>query len=75
MPELPIAEQVAGELPHIAANTLQASTLATPSPPGTRESQRLSDEYRSSPARDLPIAAPISTNSGMVSSVKLSSSE
>jgi hypothetical protein len=39
MPELPIAEQVAGEDPAIAANIPQASTTATPSPPGTRPSQ------------------------------------
>jgi len=39
MPELPIAEQVAGLDPAIAAKRPQASTTATPSPPGMRCSQ------------------------------------
>ena len=36
--------QVAGEEPAIAANSAQANTLATPSPPGTRCSQACSAE-------------------------------
>jgi len=36
MPAEPIAEQVAGEEPAIAANNAQANTLAMPSPPGIR---------------------------------------
>ena len=43
-PQRMVAEHVAGLEPHIAANTLHASTFATPSPPGTRDSHRLSDE-------------------------------
>ena len=69
MPAEPIAEQVAGEEPAIAANSAQANTLATPSPPGTRCNQACSAEYRSCPARDLPIAAPFRMNSGIDSSV------
>jgi hypothetical protein len=42
MPAEPIAEQVAGDDPAIAANNAQANTLATPSPPGTRCSQACS---------------------------------
>ena len=34
MPALPIAEQVAGLDPAMAANNAQANTLAMPSPPG-----------------------------------------
>jgi hypothetical protein len=44
MPAEPIAEQVAGEEPAIAANSAQANTLATPRPPGTRCSQACSAE-------------------------------
>ena len=36
MPADPIAEQVAGDDPAIAANRAQANTLAMPSPPGKR---------------------------------------
>jgi hypothetical protein len=36
MPALPIAEQVAGLDPAIAANSAQAKTLAMPKPPGMR---------------------------------------
>ncbi len=75
MPEEPIAEHVAGDEPHMAANTEQASVFARPRPPGTLYSQLLSELYRSEPARDFPIAAPIRTNSGMVRRVKLFSSE
>ena len=69
MPAEPIAEQVAGEEPAIAANSAQANTLATPRPPGTRCSQACSAEYRSCPARDLPIAAPFRMKSGIDNSV------
>src|ERR1700685_1603282 len=69
IPAEPIAEQVAGEDPAIAANSAQANTLATPSPPGTRCSQACSAEYKSCPARDLPIAAPFRMNSGIDNSV------
>ena len=44
MPAEPIAEQVAGEDPAMAANSAQANTLATPRPPGTRCSQAWSAE-------------------------------
>jgi hypothetical protein len=57
-----------------AANTEQASTFARPKPPGTLFNQRLREEYKSEPARDLPMAAPIKINNGMVSRVKLSNS-
>src|SRR6266571_8259326 len=69
MPAEPIAEQVAGEDPAIAANSAQANTLAMPSPPGTLCSQVWMAEYRSLPAGDLPIAAPFRINSGIDSSV------
>jgi hypothetical protein len=36
IPADPIAEQVAGDDPAIAANSAQANTLAMPSPPGMR---------------------------------------
>jgi hypothetical protein len=36
MPAEPIAEQVAGLEPAMAANSAQAKTLAMPSPPGIR---------------------------------------
>src|SRR5260370_37899114 len=65
MPAEPIAEQVAGEEPAIAANNAQANTLATPRPPGMRCSQACSAEYRSCPARDLAIAAPLRMHSGI----------
>ena len=74
MPLLPMALHVAGLLPAMAANSPQASTTATPSPPGTRCSQVCSASYRSLPARDLPMAAPFRMNSGMVSKVMLASS-
>src|SRR5712664_1718163 len=69
MPAEPMAEQVAGDDPAIAANNAQANTLATPSPPGTRCSQACSAEYKSWPARDLPIAAPFRMKSGIDNSV------
>src|SRR6266581_8930287 len=69
IPAEPIAEQVAGEEPAMAANSAQAKTLATPSPPGTRCSQACSAEYKSWPARDRPIAAPFRMNSGIDNSV------
>src|SRR6476619_3057900 len=69
MPAEPIAEQVAGEEPAIAANRAQANTLAMPSPPGTLCSQVWMAEYRSLPAGDLPIAAPFRMNRGIDSSV------
>ena len=69
MPAEPIAEQVAGDDPAIAANSAQANTLATPRPPGTRCSQACSAEYRSCPARDLPIAAPFRMKSGIDNNV------
>ena len=43
-----------------------------PSPPGILCIQRVEREYRSAPARDLPIAAPFRMNSGIDSSVMLS---
>src|SRR3954471_5372087 len=69
MPAEPIAEQVAGDEPAIAANKAQANTLAIPSPPGTRLSQTWMAEYRSRPAGDLPMAAPFRMNNGIDSSV------
>ena len=69
-----MAEQVAGLDPAMAANSPQASTTATPSPPGMRCSQVWSASYRSLPARDLPMAAPLRMKSGMVSRVMLASS-
>ena len=74
MPELPIAEQVAGLDPAMAANRPQASTTATPSPPGTRCSHVCKASYRSLPARDLPIAAPFRMKSGIVNKVMLANS-
>ena len=69
-----IALQVAGLLPAMAANSPQASTTATPKPPGTRCSHVWRASYRSLPARDLPMAAPFRMNKGIVSSVMLASS-
>ena len=71
MPAEPIAEQVAGLEPAIAANRAQANTLAMPRPPGTRPIQACSAAYRSWPARDRPIAAPFRMKSGIDSSVML----
>ena len=42
MPAEPIAEQVAGDDPAIAANNAQAKTFAMPSPPGIRPIQTCS---------------------------------
>ncbi len=70
----PIAAQVAGLEPHMAAKMAQPATFATPSPPGRRYSQRCVDSYRSTAARVLPMAAPIRTNNGIASRVKLLSS-
>src|SRR3977135_450657 len=64
-PPEPMAEQVAGNDPAIDANNAQANSLATPSPPGTRCSQACRAEYKSCPARDLPIAAPLRMKSGI----------
>src|SRR3954468_12777100 len=69
MPAEPIAEQVAGDDPAIAANRAQANTLAMPRPPGTLCSQVWMAEYRSLPAGDLPIAAPFRINRGIDSKV------
>src|SRR5258707_7440919 len=66
MPAEPIAEQVAGDDPAIAANHAQANTVATPSPPGTRCSHACSAEYKSCHAPDLPIAAALKMNNGIV---------
>ncbi len=71
MPALPIAEQVAGLEPAIAANSAQANTLAMPRPPGTRPSHTCIAAYRSWPARVRPIAEPLRMNSGIDSSVML----
>src|ERR1044071_7438055 len=69
MPAEPIAEQVAGEEPAMAANSAQANTLAMPRPPGTLCSQVWMAEYRSLPAGDFPMAAPFRMNSGIDSRV------
>src|SRR5438067_10926062 len=69
MPDEPIAEQVAGDEPAIAANSAQAKTLAMPRPPGTLLSHAWIAEYRSRPDGDLPIAAPFMMNRGIDSSV------
>ena len=71
MPAEPIAEQVAGLDPAIAAKRAQANTLATPSPPGTLFIQTCIAPYRSWPARERPIAAPFRMKSGIESSVML----
>ena len=64
-----MAEQVAGLEPAMAANSAQANTLAMPRPPGTLCNQAWMAEYKSCPARDLPIAAPLRMNRGIDSSV------
>src|SRR5262249_61711226 len=68
-PAEPIAEQVAGDDPAMAANSAQANTLAMPSPPGMRCIHAWSAPYRSWPARERPIAEPLRMNSGIDSSV------
>src|SRR3954451_11634511 len=65
MPILPMAAQQAGEDPVSAAKIAQAPRLEITSPPGTRYSQRSSASYRSLPAGDEPMAAPIITNIGI----------
>src|SRR5947207_15819246 len=72
MPILPIAAQHAGDEPVSAANRAQAPRLEITRPPGTRYSQRSSASYRSLPAGEEPIAAPIITNMGIDTSVKSS---
>src|SRR5450830_1964219 len=69
IPAEPMAEQVAGDEPAIAANKAQANTLAMPRPPGTRFNQAWMAEYKSLPAGDLPMAAPFRMNSGIDSKV------
>src|SRR5258707_14397770 len=69
MPADPIAEQVAGEEPAIAANNAQANTLAMPRPPGIQCIQACRAPYRSRPAGERPIAAPFNMNSGIESNV------
>src|SRR3982751_2810168 len=71
MPALPMAEQVAGLEPAIAANSAQVKTLAMPRPPGMRCIHACIAEYKSLPALDLPIAAPFRMKSGMDSNVML----
>jgi len=71
MPALPMAEQVAGLEPDMAANRAQANTLAMPSPPGILFIQACMAEYRSLPAGLLPMAAPFRMKSGIDSSVML----
>ena len=66
-----MAEQVAGLEPAMAANSAQAKTLAMPRPPGTLLSHAWIAEYRSRPAGDLPIAAPLRMKSGIDNSVML----
>ena len=46
-----------GSEPAMAANSAHAKTFAMPRPPGMRLIQTCSAEYRSAPARDLPIAS------------------
>src|SRR6185437_14862923 len=70
MPILPIAAQQAGDDPVSAAKIAHAPRLASTNPPGSRYSQRSSASYRSLPAGDDPIAAPIITNIGIDTSVK-----
>src|SRR3569623_1697737 len=69
MPAEPIAEQVAGDDPAMAANNAQANTLAMPSPPGILCSQAWMALYKSRPAGERPIAAPFRMNNGMDSNV------
>src|SRR5215472_15296415 len=69
MPAEPIAEQVAGEEPAIAANNAQANTLAIPSPPGIQCIHACRAPYRSRPAGERPMAAPFNMNSGIDSNV------
>jgi hypothetical protein len=71
MPAVPIAEHVAGLEPAIAANSAQVNTFAIPSPPGMRCSHACIARYRSRPASDRPIAAPLRMNSGIDSNVML----
>jgi len=70
MPILPMAAQHAGEEPVSAANNAHAPRFEITSPPGRRYSQRSSASYKSFPAGDEPIAAPIITNIGIETSVK-----
>src|SRR5712671_220348 len=65
MPILPIAAQQAGEEPVSAAKIAHAPRFEMTRPPGSRYSQRSSASYRSLPAGDDPIAAPIITNIGI----------
>src|SRR3569832_1607843 len=65
MPILPMAAQQAGDEPVSAAKIAQAPRLEITRPPGSRYSQRSSDSYRSLPAGDEPMAAPIITNIGI----------
>ena len=71
MPALPIAEQVAGLDPAIAANSAQANTLAMPSPPGMRCIQACIAPIEILAGAERPIAAPFRMNSGIDSSVML----
>src|SRR3954471_19150543 len=73
MPILPMAAQQAGDEPVSAAKIAQAPRFERTSPPGSRYSQRSSASYRSLPAGDEPIAAPIITNIGIDTSVNSSS--
>ena len=71
IPAEPIAEQVAGLEPAMAANNAQANTFAIPNPPGILFIQTCIAAYKSWPALDLPIAAPLRMNNGIDSNVML----
>mmetsp|Transcript_26385 Transcript_26385/g.34355 ORF Transcript_26385/g.34355 Transcript_26385/m.34355 type:complete len:167 (-) Transcript_26385:1566-2066(-) len=73
MPIFPIAAQVAGEEPDIAANKAQAPRLDITSPPGTRVNHLSNASYKSAPALVDAIEAPIIMNIGIERSAKLSS--
>ena len=73
IPILPIAAQVAGLEPDIAANKAQAPRLEITKPPGTRVSHLSRASYKSAPARVDAIEEPIMINIGIERSAKLSS--
>src|SRR5215813_12273822 len=75
MPILPIAAQHAGDDPVSAAKIAHAPRLEITRPPGSRYNQRSSASYRSLPAGEEPIAAPIITNIGIDTRVKSYSPE
>src|SRR6056300_2064688 len=73
IPIFPIAAQVAGDEPDIAAKSAHAPRFETTNPPGIRVNQRSNASYKSAPALVDAIAAPIKINIGIDNNAKLSS--